>query len=125
MDTTTNSTPSNANGFSEANQEGQVSPTLSKEVGGGLAKECGGSKKPQIKLVGVSEFKGMGCPYSNFTFEINRRDYTWTIPDYAVLELLDKFCSTFLTPKRDSILQNLQIPYSFDYQFHCPKPDSD
>lgn len=46
--TTTNSTPSNANGFSEENQEGQVSPTLSKEVGGGLAKECGGSKNLQV-----------------------------------------------------------------------------
>jgi len=47
MDTTPKITPSNANGFSEENQEGQVSPTLSKEVGGGLAKEGGGSKKPQ------------------------------------------------------------------------------
>lgn len=48
MDTTPKVTPSNANGFSEENQEGQVSPTLSKEVGGGLAKECGDSKNTQV-----------------------------------------------------------------------------
>lgn len=48
MDTTNQTTPSNANGFSEENQEGQVSPTLSKEVGGGLAKEYGGSKNLQV-----------------------------------------------------------------------------
>lgn len=48
MDTTNQITPSNANGFSESNCEGQVSPTLSKEVGGGNAKECGGSKNLQV-----------------------------------------------------------------------------
>jgi len=46
-DTTNQTTPSNANGFSEENQEGQVSPTLSKEVGGGNAKDSGGSKNLQ------------------------------------------------------------------------------
>jgi len=47
-DTTPKSTPSAANGFSEENQEGQVSPTLSKEVGGVNAKEGGGSKNLQV-----------------------------------------------------------------------------
>ncbi len=48
LDTTPKVTPSNAKGISEENQEGQVSPTLSKEVGGGLAKECGDSKNTQV-----------------------------------------------------------------------------
>jgi len=48
MDTTNQTTPSNANFNGEQSGQENIIPTLSKEVGGELAKECGGSKNLQI-----------------------------------------------------------------------------
>lgn len=48
MDTTNQTTPSNANFNGEQSGQENIIPTLSKEVGGELAKECGGSKNLQV-----------------------------------------------------------------------------
>jgi len=119
MDTTNKTTPGFTNSNSGDEGQGNVTHTHSKEVGGELAKECGGSKNPQITLKETGRCADLGtidCPYSYFTFEINGRDYSWIFPDKTVLGLLDNYASKMCIPNREPVLQTLQIHIPFGYE---------